>query len=202
MGDPARITLAEYATLRDEMLGRLQSQSQAFAHVLAVGAVAFGLAGTIVSSTTLLAVSPDVKVMAALMVPVAVVPVSMIFFDNEIMIFVIGGYIWEMLRPRLREAEAGSLPGDALLVIGRKLNVVHFGVSATRWIAFLVPVLMAYVYALQHLGDLSKPWKAYAISLLMVNSLLLVLLFAAIGAVTYLQLKWRWAELVTGPGDE
>jgi hypothetical protein len=190
--DTVKISLAEYAALRGEMLGRLQAQSQTFAHVLAVGALAAGLAGAALKTNGSW-FSPQDKVMLALLVPLAVIPVSMIFFDNEVMIFTIGAYIWEHVRPRLQAAEPGSYAGDVLASIGPKTNVIHFCISIARWTAFLVPSLLAYVYAWRHLGDVAAAWRTYALTLQALNSALLLILIAAIGNVTYLQCRWRWS---------
>jgi hypothetical protein len=109
--DNVKITLAEYNTLRQEILGRLQSQSQTFAQtIVIIGGVITLIAAILrIDGASLEQLTPALALLA-IFAPLVLVPLSMIFFDNEIMIFTLGKYIGTRLAHPLQKAEPDSLP--------------------------------------------------------------------------------------------
>jgi hypothetical protein len=147
--------LAEYNSLRGEVMSRVQTQSQALTNVLIVIGVAItilvaGFEGKIALSSAI--------VIIGLFLPLVTFPLAFIFFDAEIMIHAIGSLIYHDLRLRV----AKQISGDDKRVFESIIDFRHLDnqptkqlqhwLSVGRWGIFVVttffPTLGIAVYTI------------------------------------------------------
>ncbi len=196
--------LAEYQSLRQEVTSRFDWQRQAFAY-LAVIATA---GATLISASTRgfpLALSP-----LAVLLPLITVPLGLIFFDNELVIWGMYHYLGTHLRRNIGARIAGMEPGNTdhrwvLMLEQRRFHDLpdmirscHQLLSIGRWFFFLVPTVGPIIYASVHIGDWwdgAYHWwyrSFYVLDYL----LLLALLWGIAMAIRARRLVWKAQEEV------
>jgi len=165
------VLMAEYKELKAEIGGRVQRQSQAFNYFLLSLGVFVSALATVVSKQEyidqILSVHPEPEGLVRLLglvivgLPLVTVPLSLIFFDDELMIWASEVYILTRLKPHVNRILQSALPGPCLcrpLLDGtfawRSLHlkcifrVDHALYAKARWFLFWVPVLTAFVAVL------------------------------------------------------
>jgi hypothetical protein len=85
--------LAEYNTLRSELLGRIQTQNQTFNFLLIIVGASITAVITTANSNRPENLVP-VTFAVVLLLPLVTCPLAYMFFDNELMIHAIGSYIY------------------------------------------------------------------------------------------------------------
>lgn len=178
--------IAEYNSLRAEILVRLQSQGQAFSYLVTA------LAATVGGITYLMKENRyDLIPELGLFLPLVVAPLAFIFFDNELMIFRNGFLIHKHLKHEILQniGQNVFLLEERGTDLGRFNIGVHRILSFGRWLLFVLPVLGPIVYAL---GDVAR-WSsspAYTV-ILILDCLVAGVLLLAIGAGVLVQGRWR-----------
>lgn len=178
--------LAEFESLRDEIFSRFESQRQAFNYLMALIAA---LAALIASDKFRLDQSYIV------FLPLIAAPLGFIFFDNEIVIWSIGAYINNDLRPRLSEA----VGRDVLLIESRRStyisgsnSILHLLLSIGRWILFLLPVGFPIGYAIKNRLWTGWPFGVPFGLIICVDCMLaIVLMWAMVSTIIMRQAGWR-----------
>jgi hypothetical protein len=181
--------LAEYNTLRSELLARIQTQNQAFNFLLViVGAAITAIITTANSANSAHLVSVSLAI--ALLLPLITCPLAYMFFDNELMIHAIGSYIyWDR---RLRFIE---LTGDSSLFksiadfsyLPPSTPSVFQPISRGRWYLFCIPTFIPLVFVPLYiyvrwaaLPNYSTVIEASAVIIFLLDVLEVVLLARAI----------------------
>jgi hypothetical protein len=187
MADVKDIRLAEYNSLRSEIIARMNNQTSVFSYFLAA------LAG-VVSGCSVLAQKDSFELIpwVILFTPLITTPLAFIFFDNEIMIFGTGGYIYDSLRPQLEAA-----PGDVTMLLDDRFaklykltTRIHRSLSVGRWLLFLVPNMCGFA-ALLFIAPDSPVTQTVRISAALLNALLTGIIILAMIALWYEQNPWR-----------
>jgi hypothetical protein len=195
MNNAADALIAEYESLREEFFARLESQRQSFNYLAVIAAAMIALIGA--------EKGPDDPAVLLLALPLVVAPLGFIFFDNELVIWGIAGYIRDNLRPELTRL----VNHPVLLYEGRfsdsHRSKLHLLLSTGRWLLFLVPTVLPIAYAIW-----TDNWKVWFTSLpfmpfMILDSALVVLLVWAICmAVSCRNRVWAAAgEKRFGPAD-
>lgn len=140
--------LAEYNSLRSEVLARFQTQNQAFNFLLIVlGAAITAVISTANSDTPENLASVILSV--ALLLPLATCPLGYMFFDNELMIHAIGSYIYYDRRKKL-ESLTGHPHFFGTLTDFKHLppstNSVFHPISRGRWLLFCIPAFIPLLF--------------------------------------------------------
>ncbi len=147
--------LAEYAALRAEVIARFDWQRQAFAYLATLATAGVAL----ISAKDRINLAPSDVGELSVLVPLITVPLAVIFFDNELMIWGIYNYLSKHLRVDVAQRIANS---DVLrleqkrfsdMTWGRTIRCSHRALSWTRWVFFLVPTAGPIAYAMVHLPD-------------------------------------------------
>jgi uncharacterized membrane protein YvlD (DUF360 family) len=185
--------IAEFESLRQESFARLDSQRQAFNCLAVIAAAMIALIGA-----KELPVEPAVLLLS---LPLVVVPLGFIFFDNELVLWCLAAYIKDNLRPELSKlVEHDVLLSEARrgdLLHSQGSHVLHPVLSVGRWLLFVVPAVLPIIYSIH-----TKAWNRWPDSLpfwpffVADVALVLVLLWAVVYAV-----RCRWRAWHT-PGKE
>src|SRR5215216_4594836 len=140
--------LAEYNTLRAELLARIQTQNQAFNFLLIiVGASITAIIATANSDKPWNLV--PVTFAIVLLLPLLTCPLAYMFFDNELMIHAIGSYIyWD------RRIGFTKLTSDEHLFksitdfkyLPPSTHTVFQPISRGRWYLFCIPTLLPIIF--------------------------------------------------------
>jgi hypothetical protein len=192
----ANALIAEYESLREEFFARLESQRQAFNYLAIILAAMIALIGA-----ERLPVDP---VMLVLALPLVVAPLGFIFFDNELVIWGIAGYIRDTLRPQLSKLVGQNV----LLYEGRFAeshgSKLHLFLSTGRWLLFVIPTILPIPYSLWNHSFKSWFTSLPFMPFLLLDALLLVILgWAIYQAVCSRHEVWRQQEgdKRLGPAD-
>lgn len=142
------VYLAEYNSLRAEIIARTQTQNQVLNFLLIIigAATSANVAGINAGINVNL-----ILLITALLLPLITFPLAFIFFDAEIMIHAVGSHLHENLRKYIGSVvEADKLEG-ARLAFKSTLDFEHLNsttkatqhwLSIGRWFIFLIPTLM------------------------------------------------------------
>jgi hypothetical protein len=162
------VLLTEYKELKSEIGGRVQRQSQAFNYFLLSLGVFVSALATVVSKQEYVDqilytnVEPEglVRLLGLVIVglPLLTVPLSLIFFDDELMIWASEIYIQTRLKPHVNRLLQSALSGQCLcrplldgtfawrsLHLRSIFRVDHALYAKARWFLFWVPVATAFV---------------------------------------------------------
>jgi hypothetical protein len=138
-----QVHMAEYTLLRQEVLSRMATQSQAFNYLLVV----IGVAATALVNG--LGKEQDaylsIVLLVTILLPLVSAPLGFIFFDNEMVLHAIGSYIDRAWRPRTRELVADAdILGNIWLFVGLDASSprIHRRLSQGRWLLFLLPTVV------------------------------------------------------------
>lgn len=155
------IYIAEYNSLRAELLARVQTQNQAFNFLLIVTAAAITAVITTANSDAGEYLAP-IFLAVTLMLPLATCPLAFIFFDNEIMIHAIGSYLHYDRRPNIMELVRNqNILGSPLAFqyLPPSTHKIFPAISRGRWVLFclptFIPLLVLPFYVLQQWDNLS-----------------------------------------------
>lgn len=140
--------LAEYNTLRSEVLARIQTQNQAFNFLLIIVGASITAVITTANSDAPWNLVP-VTFAIALLLPLVTCPLAYMFFDNELMIHAIGSYIYWDRRVRFVELTNdkhlfGSV-ADFKFLPPTTSKVFH-PISRGRWYLFCIPTFLPVVF--------------------------------------------------------
>jgi hypothetical protein len=170
------VKLAEYNSLREEILVRLESHSEAFNYLLlAIGAAITAVLTAAAQKVDIGFILPAL----ALLLPAVTIPLAFIFFDHEMVMDAIGSHLHCSLRPSLHRLlnthdvlhsvwEFKHLPAST--------QRVHVRVMIGRWALFLsttvLPILCLIAYTAFHWGW----WRKFLVLLDRPDSTLALLL--------------------------
>jgi hypothetical protein len=140
--------IAEYNSLRAEVLARVQTQNQTFNFLLVI----LGASITAIITTANSAKPehlPPVILAVALLLPLITCPLAYMFFDNELMIHAIGSYIYYDRRRKIAD-----ITGDPHLFesiadfkyLPPSTHSVFHPISRGRWILFCIPAYVPLVF--------------------------------------------------------
>lgn len=133
--------LAEYNSLRQEVLSRIQTQVQCFNFVLIItGGAITAVVSTVNSAKPDL--YPVVFLAVGLMLPLFTCPLAYMFFDNEIMIHGIGSYLYYHSNRQMKLlTNDPSVFGNILAFpfLPPSTGKVFPPISAGRWLLFALP---------------------------------------------------------------
>jgi hypothetical protein len=144
--------IAEYNTLRAELLARIQTQNQTFNFLLVI--LAAGVTAMIGTANGNRPVNVlPVATSILLLLPLITNPLAYMFFDNELMIHAIGSYIYWDWRPRLIQ-----LTGDRSLFkslvdfthLHPSTPEVFQPISRGRWYLFCIPTMLPIAFLPAH----------------------------------------------------
>jgi hypothetical protein len=160
--------LAEYNTLRSEVLARIQTQNQTFNFLLIVVGASITAIITTANSDKPWNLVP-VTFAVVLLLPLVTCPLAYMFFDNELMIHAIGSYLyWD------RRLKFVAFTGDEHLFrsisdfkfLPPSTHKVFQPISRGRWYLFCVPAFLPLVFvpfytyakwsAVQHYSNVVK----------------------------------------------
>lgn len=152
------VHLARYASLREEVFQRIGLQSQAFSYLVIVLGAGVGVAGTLLDRSRGDLVPPLV-----FLLPIVTAPLAYIFFDNEIMLFGIGGHIATDLSDRVSQATGSrvTMSTPVFRYLEGQTRSAHRWLSYGRWLAFVLPTLGPTLYAILRMpsyGDHPGYW--------------------------------------------
>ncbi len=187
-GDRLEVHMAEYNSLRDEVLARLEGQRQAVNFLLV--ALAGTLSAFMVSidkTSVLQSYSLDLREWAAmvgLLVPMIAGPLIFMFFDNEFMMFRNGYHILHHIKP-----DCETMVGEGVLeadVKGFECLLppsvwAHTLVSYARWIMFFIPTALPVIFGYQYLDHWDRSfwdlvwWIDLAVTLLLLSAVVMAL---------------------------
>lgn len=178
--------LAEFESLRDEIFSRFESQRQAFNYLMALLAA---LAAVIASDKF------NLDQRYILFLPIIASPLGFIFFDNEIVIWSIGAYINNDLRPKLSRV----VKADVLLIESRRSiylsgsnSILHLLLSIGRWILFFLPVGFPVGHAIKNKLWIGWPfWIPFWLVVFVDCMLNLLLIGAIISTINMRRMGWR-----------
>ena len=166
--------LAEFNTLRSELLARIQTQNQAFNFLLIIVGASITAIITTANSNNPSNLVP-VTFAIVLLLPLITCPLAYMFFDNELMIHAIGSYIYWDRRLKFIEltndqnlfrsiTDFNFLPGST--------RRVFQPISRGRWYLFCIPtflpVVFLPVYTLVKRGSLPHYSRLIVISALFI----------------------------------
>lgn len=140
--------IAEYNTLRSELLARIQTQNQAFNFLLIIVGAAITAIITTANSEKSANLVPVVLAIA-LLLPLVTCPLAYMFFDNELMIHAIGSYIyWDM---RVRFIELTNDPSlfksiSDFSYLPPSTRSVFQPISRGRWYLFCIPTFLPLIF--------------------------------------------------------
>ena len=175
----AHALVAEYESLRQEFFARLESQRQAFSYLVLIAAAVIAFVGALTGSKA----NTIDSALLLLALPLVIAPLGFIFFDNDLVIWGIAGYIRDTLRPEL----SSLVQHRVLLYEGRRgnffqsrLSKLHLLLSTGRWLLFLVPTILPLGYALW-MGTWSS-WirSPRYLTLMIIDALLVMVLLWAV----------------------
>ncbi|HEX9987328.1 MAG TPA: hypothetical protein VGE45_02490 [Chloroflexia bacterium] len=184
------VLLAEYDSLRKEVLSRVEALRQAFNYLVVLfGATISGVIYLLKAET--LSVN-DLTFYLPLLLPLGLAPLGIIFLDNEFMIYRAGFYIYHHLGKRISD-----LVGEEVLLV----EALGFGylsppsrkarhiLEVTRRSLFVAPSLASILFALYHY-DL---WWGHAVfSIIFVVDCVLTIVLLGTFVVASLEMKnWR-----------
>lgn len=147
--------LAEYNTLRAEVLARIQTQNQTFNFLLIIVGAGITAVITTANSNNPSNITP-VTFAVVLLLPLVTCPLAYMFFDNELMIHAIGSYLYWDRRLKFvaltrEEHVFGSVTDFSYLP--PSTHKVFQPISRGRWFLFCVPTFLPIVFV---------PFYAYA----------------------------------------
>ncbi|HEX8598142.1 MAG TPA: hypothetical protein VF952_06440 [Chloroflexia bacterium] len=190
---------AEYNNLKREIEQRITGQNQTFNFVAIILAATASIIGTIMSSSSTTfptdASKFDLIALLIALLPVAIAPLAFMFFDNELMIFGIGSYIYEDLRRRVENVlgytEEEFFLGDArvlknMLVWSPSAQLV---LSTGRWLLFIALTIVPTIYVMLSIDHFKEPMLWWLI--LTVDSIISLVVTVAMIATLREQLRWR-----------
>jgi hypothetical protein len=140
--------LAEYNTLRSELLARIQTQNQTFNFLLIIVGAGITAVITTANSDKPWNLAPVIFAVA-LLLPLVTCPLAYMFFDNELMIHAIGSYLyWD------RRLKFIALTGDEHVFgsitdfnfLPASTHKVFQPISRGRWFLFCVPTFLPIVF--------------------------------------------------------
>jgi hypothetical protein len=140
--------LAEYNTLRAELLGRIQTQNQTFNFLLIIVGASVTAIITTANSDKPWNLVP-ITFAIILLLPLVTCPLAYMFFDNELMIHAIGSYIyWD------RRLKFINLTGDEHLFksitdfkfLPQSTAKVFQPISRGRWYLFCIPTFLPVIF--------------------------------------------------------
>lgn len=141
------VYITEYNSLRGEIQGRIQTQTQAFNFLLIIlGAYIAALVSTLTTKPEHL---PAVALAVTLLLPLISCPLAYIFFDNEMMIHAIGSYLYYDLRKRLAVLIDDQQLFASLFdfqYLPRSTPGVFALISRGRWVLFCLPTFLPLVF--------------------------------------------------------
>jgi hypothetical protein len=139
-----QVHLAEYTSLRTEVLNRMATQSQAFNYLLIViGAAATALVTSL--DQTRIRYFPEVVLIVSIVLPLIAAPLGFLFFDNEMAVHAIGSYLAETWVPRTRPmVQDAEILGNIWAFVGLPPHSsrLHRRLSQGRWVLFALPTVM------------------------------------------------------------
>jgi hypothetical protein len=143
--DVGDLYLAEYNSLRQEQMQRIQTQIQSFNFLLIVTGAAITAIIASASAENNAAFFPWVVIAVVLLLPMASCPLGYMFFDNEIMIHAIGSYLYYNRRPSMLshfgdDRALGRTLGFDFLP--RWTDTVFPWISKGRWVLFCLPTFL------------------------------------------------------------
>ena len=139
--------LAEYNTLRSELLARIQTQNQTFNFLLIV--VGASITAVITTANSGKPNLVPVTFAVVLLLPLVTCPLAYMFFDNELMIHAIGSYLyWD------RRLKFIALTGDEHVFgsitdfrfLPASTHKVFQPISRGRWYLFCIPTFLPIVF--------------------------------------------------------
>lgn len=175
------IFLAEYNSLRAEIIARTQTQNQVLNFLLII--IGATISAVVVSANSNINMRL-VLLIVALFLPLITFPLAFIFFDAEIMIHAVGSHLHENLRKNISNIVEVDKPQDERLVFASTWDFEHLDtttkarqhlLSIGRWWIFLVPtfipVLALVIYSIENWGW----WSTQLIPLSTVHSTTLII---------------------------
>jgi hypothetical protein len=143
--DVGDLYLAEYNSLRQEQMQRIQTQGQSFNFLLILTGAAITAVITSANAKENASLFPWVVITVTLLLPMATCPLGYMFFDNEIMIHSIGSYLYYNRRPRMLEHFGDDQALGRTLsfnLLPQWTNTVFPWISKGRWILFCLPTFL------------------------------------------------------------
>ena len=178
------VYLEEYKSLRAEVLARVQTQNQAFNFLfLIMGAT---ITAVIAAANSAISAEPpqpahleSVINGVALLLPLVTAPLGFIFFDNEIMIHAIGSYLYYGDGGALVHSKTGNAKvfGGVMSFeyLPRKTNTLHHQVSSSRWLLFLVPIVLPILWLCGRMVERWDWWSSYSLTTIIFGSFIFLL---------------------------
>ena len=140
--------LAEYNTLRSEVLARIQTQNQAFNFLLIIVGASITAVITTANSAAHWNLVP-VTFAIVLLLPLVTCPLAYMFFDNELMIHAIGSYIyWDRRLRFINLTDEKHLFGSVadFKFLPPSTSKVFHPISRGRWVLFCIPTFLPIVF--------------------------------------------------------
>ena len=183
--------LAEYEALTAELTSRFESQRQAFNYLVLVLGGTVALLGAAGDRPMPLLTAPDLF----FWLPLLTAPLAFIFFDNELMIWSIIGYVRHYLRLQV-QATVGSdgvwqMEESRFRYLGRFCDPCHRLLSYGRWLFFLFPVVLSTWYAF---AEVARAPHRDPVRLVVLAMDLLVTAFLVVAMVQAGREQGRWRQ--------
>lgn len=140
--------LAEYNTLRSEVLARIQTQNQAFNFLLIIVGASITAIITTANSNNPSNLVP-VTFAIVLLLPLISCPLAYMFFDNELMIHAIGSYLyWDRRLKFIKLTEDGQVFRSItdFNFLPPSTQKVFQPISYGRWYLFCIPTFLPVLF--------------------------------------------------------
>jgi hypothetical protein len=140
--------LAEYNTLRTEVLARISTQNQCFNFLLIIVGASITAIITTANSNNPANLRP-VTFAIALLLPLITCPLAYMFFDNELMIHAIGSYLYWDRRVRFIELTKDDAVFKSITdfrFLPPSTLAVFRPISRGRWYLFCIPTFLPVLF--------------------------------------------------------